>query len=60
MSADLAILTDETLLKYYGTLIDQLASDLRSDYRFTGEAAKERKNAMLAEIQRRELSAGTT
>jgi hypothetical protein len=53
---DLTILTDETLLRYYEDIRGHVSTDIRSGHRFLGQAAKERANLLLTEIQRRKLS----
>jgi hypothetical protein len=55
MTEKLYGLSDQSLLRYYEDLREQIAADLRSGYRFMGEPAKERANALLAEIRRRGL-----
>ena len=55
MTEKLSGLSDQSLLRYYEDLREQLAIDLRSTYRFTGETARERANALLIEIRRRGL-----
>ena len=54
---DLTDITDESLLRYYENIRAQVAADNRSGiYRFLGQAAKERENRLLIEIQRRQLN----
>jgi hypothetical protein len=54
---DLSALTDESLLRYYEDISAQVSADNRSGkHRFLGQAAKERANRLLTEIQRRQLS----
>jgi hypothetical protein len=54
---DLAVLSDETLLRYYEDIRVHLSIDIRSGgHRFLGQAAKERANLLLMEIHRRQLS----
>jgi len=52
---DVTLLTDESLLRYYEGIRVQVSADIRSGYRFVGQAAKERADALLTEIQRRHL-----
>ena len=55
---DLKALTDESLLQYYEDIRAHVSADTRSEggHRFLGQAAKERANRLLKEIQRRQLS----
>lgn len=55
---DLTALSDESLRRAYEDIRAQVSADARSggEYRFMGEAAKERANRLLAEIQRRGLN----
>jgi hypothetical protein len=46
-------LSEESLLRFYEAVREEIAADLRSDYRFMGEAAKKRADALLAEIRQR-------
>jgi hypothetical protein len=52
----LTSLTDESLLRYYEGIRLQVSADLRSGFRLMGQAARERANVLLNEIQRRQLS----
>jgi len=52
----LTSLTDESLLRYYEGIRVQVSADIRSGYRFAGQAAKERADVLLSEIQRRGVS----
>ena len=54
---DLSALTDESLLRYYEHIRAQVSADIRSGFRLMGQAAKERANVLLTEINRRQLDA---
>jgi hypothetical protein len=55
---DMTGLTDETLLRAYEDIRAHVMADLRSGgtYRFMGQAAKERANDLLTEIERRGIT----
>ena len=55
---DWNLVTDDTVLRNYEFIRDQVAADVRSvgPYRFMGLAAKERANTLLEEICRRRLA----
>ena len=55
---DWNLVTDDTVLRNYEFIRDQVAADVRSvgPYRFMGLAAKERANTLLEEIRRRRLA----
>ena len=54
---DWHLVTDDTVLRNYEFIRDQVAADARSvgPYRFMGLAAKERANTLLEELRRRRL-----
>ena len=53
---DLEPLSDESVMRYYEALRTQVAADLRAeDRRFVGQQVRDRAQALLAEIQRRQL-----
>jgi hypothetical protein len=52
----LTSVTDETLLRYYEGIRLQASADIRSGFRLMGQAARERANVLLNEIERRRLS----
>jgi hypothetical protein len=51
-------LTNEALLRSYEQIRDQVAADARSGgtYRLMGVAARERANALLTELRRRQMN----
>jgi hypothetical protein len=53
---DFSCVSDESLLRYYEGIRVQVSADIRSGYRFLGQAAKERANILLIEIHGRGLS----
>jgi hypothetical protein len=53
----IANLSDQSLLRFYEALREEIAADRRSSYSFMGAVAKERADALLAEIRRRGLKA---
>jgi hypothetical protein len=53
---DQTSLTDESLLRYYEEIRVQVSADIRSGYRFMGNAVRERANDLLTEINRRGLN----
>lgn len=53
---DLSRVSDESLLRYYEAIRVQVSADIRSGYRFLGEAARDHANVLLTEIHRRGLS----
>jgi hypothetical protein len=56
MTDNLTSLSNDSLLQYYEGLREQVEADLKSGFRFVGEAGKQRATALLTEIRRRGLS----
>ena len=55
---DWSLVTDDTVRRNYEFLREQVAADARSvgPYRFMGLAARERANALLDELRRRQIA----
>jgi hypothetical protein len=53
---DLSPLSDESVMRYYEAIRNQVRADLGSEgHRFVGQAVKDRAEALLIELRRRRL-----